>query len=189
MKFLGLDTSNKFLVISLMDKDQEVFFSKLEVYRNASELTNMEIDKAFKAVGWHPSDLDAVVVTRGPGSFTGIRIAMSIAKVLATTLNIPLYSLSSLNFYAGLKDTSVILDARSAKAYYGEFKDGKTISEEMLKLEEIKDKDPSNIIGEVSLLGGEDKFLSLEKHFLDLKDFWRLESALEAKPDYYKSNL
>ena len=189
MKVLGLDTSNKFLVISLMENDQEVYFVNLDVYRNASEITNTEIDAAFKAVGWSPKDLEAIVVTRGPGSFTGIRIAMSIAKVMATTLNIPLYSLSSLNFYAGLKSTSVILDARSSKAYYGEFIEGKTIYEAMLSLDEIKEKDSLSIIGEVSLLGGKDKFLSLENNFLNLKDFWKLESALDAKPDYYKSNL
>lgn len=189
MKVLGLDTSNKFLIISLMENNQEVYFSNLQIYRNASELANVEIDKAFKAVGWFPKDLEAIVVTRGPGSFTGIRIAMSVAKVMATTLDIPLYSLSSLNFYAGLKSTSVILDARSDKAYYGEYDNGKTLREEMLTIDQIKKINPKNLIGETSLINGEDKFLPLENNFLELKEYWRKESALEAKPDYYKSNL
>lgn len=189
MKVLGLDTSNKFLVISLMENDTEIFFSNLDVYRNASEITNLEIDRAFKAVGWIPQDLGAIVVTRGPGSFTGIRIAMSIAKVMATTLDIPLYSLSSLNFYAGLKNTSVILDARSAKGYYGEFSAGKTIYEAMLKVDEIENKTYDSIIGEVSLISGADNFLSLKNNFINLKNFWKLESALEAKPDYFKRVL
>lgn len=189
MKILGLDTSNKFVIINLIENDKVVYFKKLDVYRNASEITNYQIDLAFKAVAWKASDLEAVVVTRGPGSFTGIRIGMTIAKVICTTFKIPLYSLTSLNYYAGLNDTAVILDARSNKAYFGEYKDGITLNEAMLNLDEIKSKDYQNIIGELSILNKEDNFLDLKEHFILLKDFWRKESYLEAKPEYYKSNL
>lgn len=189
MKILGLDTSNKFLVITLIEDDKVVYHIRLEVYRNASEITNHQIDLAFKEVGWRAKDLDAVVTTRGPGSFTGIRIGMSIAKVICTTFDIPLYSISSLNYYAGLEDTAVILDARSNKAYFGEYNEGKTLNEAMLTIEEIKAKTINNIIGELKVLDKEDKFLDLRDNFLLLKDFWREESYLDAKPDYYKSNI
>lgn len=189
MKVLGLDTSNKFVVITLMQDDQVVYHNKLDVYRNASEITNYQIDLAFKIVDWKAKDLDAVVVTRGPGSFTGIRIGMSIAKVITTTFKIPLYSISSLKYYAGLHNTAVILDARSKKGYYGEYSNGKTIIEDMFTLDEIKAKKYDNILGEVSIIGSVDKFLDTKQHFLDLKEFWKKESSLDAKPEYYKSNL
>ncbi len=189
MKVLGLDTSNKFLTITLMDDDKVIFHIKLDVYRNASEITNYQIDAAFKEAGWKPSDLDAVVTTRGPGSFTGIRIGMSIAKVICTTLNIPLYSLSSLNYLAGIKDVSVVIDARSSKVYYGEYKNGKTLKEGMYNIEALELVKNQEIIGEASILGLEDKFYDLKDNFILLRQYWQKESALDAKPEYYKSNL
>lgn len=189
MKCLGLDTSNKFVIISLMDNNEVVYYDKLDVYRNASEITNYQINLAFKQVNWVPTDLDCVVVTRGPGSFTGIRIGMSIAKVICTTLDIPLYSISSMNYYAGLNDVAVVLDARSNKAYYGKYKAGKTIVESMYPIDEVKTFNDKNIIGELSILNLDDHFLDLKDNFLLLKEFWRNESSLEAKPDYYKSNI
>lgn len=189
MKYLGLDTSNKFVIISLMDNNKVIYHNKLDVYRNASEITNYQIDLAFKQVDWTPSDLDGVIVTRGPGSFTGIRIGISIAKVICTTLNIPLYSINSMNYYAGLNDLAVVLDARSNKAYYGKYKDGETLTEGMYPLDEVNKFKDKNIIGELSILDLEDKFLDLKDNFLLLKDFWRKESSLDAKPDYYKSNI
>lgn len=189
MKILGLDTSNKFVIITLMESDKVIYHDKLDVYRNASEITNYKIDLAFKKVNWKPKDLNAVVVTRGPGSFTGIRIGMSIAKVMTSTLDIDLYSLSSMNYYAGLNDLSVVLDARSSKGYYGKYKNGKTIIEDLYTIEAIKDLKNESFIGELSILGLEDKFLDLKDNFILLKHFWRKESYFDAKPDYYKSNL
>lgn len=189
MKILGLDTSNKFIIISLMEEYKEVYFKKINVYRNASELTNLEIDKAFKEVGWKPKELESVVVTKGPGSFTGVRIAMSIAKVLTTTLSIPLYTISSLKFYAGLKSAAVILDARSNKVYYGNFEKGKTVKEEMIQIKDIENQKVFPSIGELSIIDKEDNFNLLENNFIDLKEFWIKESSLEAKPQYFKSNL
>lgn len=187
MKVLGLDTSNKFLIISLIENDEVVFFERSEVYRNASEITNEKIAIAFRENGWKPADLDAVVVTRGPGSFTGIRIAMSIAKVMCTTLDIPLYSLSSMHYYAGLDDTAVILDARSNKVYIGHYKGGETLSEGMSLIDEIEITD--KMIGELSVFELDDKYNDLKNNFLLLKPYWKLESALHAKPVYYKDNI
>ena len=189
MKYLGLDTSNKFVIITLIKDNEVVFFEKLNVYRNASEITNSEIDKAFKQVNWQPSDLDGVVVTKGPGSFTGVRIGMSIAKVICSTLDIPLYSLNSMNYYAGLNDVAVVLDARSKKLYYGKYQAGEPILEGLFTIEKVLSFKDENIIGEASILGIKDQFLPLKDNFLLLKQFWQQEDKFNAKPDYYKSNI
>ncbi len=170
-----------------MENDEVIFFERSEVYKNASEISNDKIAKAFNQVGWKPANLDAVLVTRGPGSFTGIRIAMSIAKVIATTLDIPLYSLSSMHYYAGLDDVSVVLDARSNKVYIGHYKGGETLSEKLLSIDEVKIND--NMLGELSVLGLPDKYNDLKNNFLLLKPYWKLESALAAKPEYFKKNI
>ncbi|NLC55109.1 MAG: hypothetical protein GX769_04425 [Erysipelothrix sp.] len=53
-------------------------------------------------------------------------------------------------------------------------------------LELVKNQE---IIGEASILGLEDKFYDLKDNFILLRQYWQKESALDAKPEYYKSNL
>ena len=79
-----------------------------------------------------PADLDKIVVAKGPGSYTGVRIGVTIAKTLAWTLNIPLVGISSLEaLAAGVARhfdgfVSPLFDARRGQIYTGlyQFKDG-----------------------------------------------------------------
>ncbi|MGB1317214.1 MAG: tRNA (adenosine(37)-N6)-threonylcarbamoyltransferase complex dimerization subunit type 1 TsaB, partial [Flavobacteriales bacterium] len=73
------------------------------------------IDEAIKEAGLKASDLDAVCVAKGPGSYTGLRIGVSAAKGLCYGLEIPLISVGSLesmahwatvNFKADLDEVS-----------------------------------------------------------------------------------
>ncbi|WP_305068849.1 tRNA (adenosine(37)-N6)-threonylcarbamoyltransferase complex dimerization subunit type 1 TsaB [Limosilactobacillus equigenerosi] len=54
------------------------------------------MDTLMQQVNWEPQDLDRVVVAAGPGSYTGVRIAVTTAKTLAATLKIELVVVSSL---------------------------------------------------------------------------------------------
>ena len=83
--------------------------------------------------------MDEVNVTIGPGSFTGIRIGMCIAKVLASMKNIPLKAISSLNAYASLGKKIVILDAKAKRVYLGIYNDNeKVIDETVVEIETLK---------------------------------------------------
>lgn len=72
-------------------------------------------------------DLDAIGVNIGPGSFTGIRAGITIARVLAQQTNIKLIGIPSLEILSKLNKTSkksiVVSDARKNKVYYAEYKD------------------------------------------------------------------
>ena len=93
---LFLDTSTKYLCIGIA-KDNKVIYKVQEVaLQKQSELTIPYLQKALSEVNLTLNDIDEVVVTIGPGSFTGIRIGMCIAKVLASMKNIPLKAISSL---------------------------------------------------------------------------------------------
>ena len=187
MYYLGIDTSNKYLIISIFSDEEVVYFKQEKGKRNASERCNILIKEAFESCDIMPKDLKAIVVTRGPGSFTGVRIGMSIAKVLAMTLDIDLYSLSSLEYFVGLNTSKIILDARSKKVFLGEVNKGKLVSEELVSIDSLDLN--LDYLGDTSLINQIDNYLVLKNHFLDLKESWIKESYFDAKPTYLKSNI
>lgn len=138
---LFLDTSTKYLCIGLA-KDNQIFYKfQQEAIKKQSELTIPFLQKALEENGLTLNQIDEVNVTIGPGSFTGIRIGMCIAKVLASTNNIPLKAISSLNAYASLGKKIVILDAKAKRVYLGIYNNNEKIIDETVieisKLEEL----------------------------------------------------
>jgi tRNA threonylcarbamoyladenosine biosynthesis protein TsaB len=84
-------------------------------------------------------DIEAIVVVRGPGSFTGIRIGLSAAKGWAQPAGIPLISLSRLELIAGVSGLPHVLatvDAGRGDYYVGEYREGRKIAESLLSQEE-----------------------------------------------------
>ena len=90
MKILALDTSNHPMSVALVEDDQLKATTTLNTVRNHSIYVLPTIDDLMQKVAWQPQDLDRIVVAKGPGSYTGIRIAVTLAKTLAKTLNCPL---------------------------------------------------------------------------------------------------
>lgn len=67
---------------------------------HGSEILNLKIKQLLAKGKIKPTHLDALAVDRGPGSFTGCRIAANVAKTMAFTLDIPLFSTTSLDAMA-----------------------------------------------------------------------------------------
>jgi tRNA threonylcarbamoyladenosine biosynthesis protein TsaB len=85
-------------------------------------------------------DLQAIVVARGPGSFTGIRVGLSTAKGLAEAARIPVIAVSQLAllaFSSGLPHVLAIIDAGRGQYYAGEYRAGQMLSESLLSKAEI----------------------------------------------------
>lgn len=96
MYTLFIDTHNEKIVIVLY-KDKKVFCIKEEeAVKNHSVMTMPLINEILENNNIDTSDLSEIIVCNGPGSFTGIRIGVTIAKTLAYTLNIPIKTISSL---------------------------------------------------------------------------------------------
>ena len=105
-----------------------------------SELTIPVLKEALNESKLTLHDINEIVVTIGPGSFTGIRIGMCIAKVLASIGKIPLKAISSLNAYANKGKKIVILDAKANRAYLGIYNDNaKVIDECVVTIEKLKE--------------------------------------------------
>lgn len=100
MKILAIDTSNHPMSVALVEDHQLKATMTLNMVRNHSIYVMPTINHLFSLVNWQPEDLDRVVVAKGPGSYTGVRIAVTTAKTLAMTLNIELVGISSLKVIA-----------------------------------------------------------------------------------------
>lgn len=88
-------------------------------------------------------DLNAISVNIGPGSFTGIRAGITIARVLCQQSNIKLIGVPSLQILSFLnkteKVTNVVLDARKNKVYFGKYLNGKILQNpQLVELDEIQ---------------------------------------------------
>lgn len=178
MKTLYMDSAHKYLIIVLADGQEIQASCALSCWKKQSETLFPELIKLMDEAHWAVDDLDEVVITDGPGSYTGVRIAMSVAKVLCTTKNIPLFCLSSLQLYAGLAEhTFVMMDARSQRAYCTLLHKGNFLMEEqILNITDIqtlmKEKDYT-FIGDIDLCDKIPVAIDFVKNFVDLRPFAR----------------
>lgn len=141
MYTLILDTSTKLMYIILVDDE-------INEYKVFTRLTNKDhsryivddIYNMLKENNLTPSNLSKIVVGRGPGSYTGLRVSGTVAKILSYTLNIKLYSVSSIYLLtSGYKgEVSGLINARRNNFFIGIYNDDKEILEDrLLSLDEI----------------------------------------------------
>ena len=190
---LLIDTSAKYLAVGLSKDGNIVASTQFEAWQKQSELTISEIERLFKMTKINPKEVTRVIVSNGPGSYTGIRIGLTIAKVFATTRKIPLCLVSSLNMLCGSKGKKIsLIDARSKRAYVGIYEDGKAITDDkVLTLEEIKnlisEYPDFEIVGDSHLLGIDKREIDLIKNLENLSNIVKdIENPHFAVPIYLK---
>ena len=124
MLILGIDTSTKICTCSIFDSENGVIAeTSLSVKKNHSNIVMPIIDNLFKISDLTTNDIDKIAVAIGPGSFTGVRIALGIAKGLAMALNKPLIAVNELDILeaiaSGNKNEIIpLIDARKERVYY-----------------------------------------------------------------------
>ena len=124
MLILGIDTSTKICTCSIFDSENGVIAeTSLSVKKNHSNIVMPIIDNLFKVSDLTINDIDKIAVAIGPGSFTGVRIALGIAKGLAMALNKPLIAVNELDILeaiaSGNKNEIIpLIDARKERVYY-----------------------------------------------------------------------
>lgn len=189
MKTLLLDSTYKDLNVGL-DIDGEMHKISYECFQRQSELMISEIDKILKENNVNPKDINEIVVTHGPGSFTGLRIALTIAKVYCYAVKCPCYSLSSLNVLIKKGVPSIcLLNARSGRSYFGVYKNNEIIEEDQILtndkvLEYIKNHPDYAVCGDVEYLGIEgykadliDNMYFLKNENNKVKDIYTLKAV------------
>lgn len=178
MVTLLLDSSFRGLAVGLADDHQIIDEIRYDAWQRQSELLVPELDRLLKRNHLTRDDIQDVMVSIGPGSYTGIRIALTVAKVTSFALNIPLYAVSSLQILkVEEKPTIVVINARSGRSYVGVYQGATTLLNDcVMTNEEVLDycKEHSDY-----LIGGDAAHLNLEAIPVDpLAEMFGLKASL-----------
>ncbi|EID25466.1 MULTISPECIES: tRNA (adenosine(37)-N6)-threonylcarbamoyltransferase complex dimerization subunit type 1 TsaB [Streptococcus] len=157
MKVLAFDTSSKALSLAILEDKQVLAETMINIKKNHSITLMPAIDFLMGSLDWTPKDLDRIVVAEGPGSYTGLRIAVATAKTLAHTLNIELVGMSSLLALVPRQQEGLVvplMDARRNNVYAGFYENAKPVMPEAHLsfaevLEKVKDAEHVTFVGEV----------------------------------------
>ena len=133
MTTLAFDTSTEILGICLEQDDKYYSYTAKAGLKHSENLLK-EIDHLYSSSGIDKKDTGLIVCAKGPGSFTGLRIGMSIAKGLADGFDCPVISVPTLDIlaygYSYLKGAVMpILDAKSGKVFTAVYAGGKRVSD------------------------------------------------------------
>ncbi|MFW6000976.1 MAG: tRNA (adenosine(37)-N6)-threonylcarbamoyltransferase complex dimerization subunit type 1 TsaB [Halanaerobium sp.] len=121
MLILGIDTSTDILALSIMEDQKLLGEYNLSLKRQHSEKLIPLIKEILALLNINPEDLDGVAVGIGPGSFTGVRIAITAAKMMGRINSIPVKGISTLEIMAaGVRAEYILplIDARRNRIYY-----------------------------------------------------------------------
>ena len=139
-----LETSTSLCSVALCDKDGVVAVRESDESKSHASLLSVFINELLSGAGLKASELEAVAVSKGPGSYTGLRIGVSTAKGICYAASIPLIGIeTTLSMFHGITDTIKsrygtdktslfvpMLDARRMEVYYSILaSDGKIVRE------------------------------------------------------------
>lgn len=83
VNILSLETSSLYGSIAVQRDDELIEYIKLTTDRRTAQSLAPAVADLLKHVGWEPTDVDLIAVTTGPGSFTGLRVGVTMAKTFA----------------------------------------------------------------------------------------------------------
>lgn len=188
-----LDSSNTSLTVGLANEKGVLESTSYEAWQSQSEHMIPELDTLLNKYGVTYKDISDVVVSVGPGSYTGVRIAITIAKTIAVATGAKLYGISSLRCQKDCKNQSIcVINARSGRSYFGVFEDDKVLIEDQILtndkvLEYIKQNPTFTVCGNAAYLGVEGKEPDIARELFNL---WKVSSPVEdplaLKPVYMK---
>lgn len=124
MIWLGIETANAPLSVSVV-KDGKIVAEVVQNIKLTHSVGAMPaIEEVMKKAGIEASQIDAIAVSKGPGSYTGVRIGVTLAKTLAWSMQKPLVGVSSLKVLAANARLTnelicALFDARRQNVYAG----------------------------------------------------------------------
>ena len=145
MKILFLDTSSFFVTVAILEDDKVLYEYKDVITDDMSSRIMPIISEGFNSVAFSIKDIDRIFVVNGPGSFTGVRIGVTIAKTIAWALKIKISTISSLEYLATTNcDTKYIIpmiDARRGYVFAGVYDSNlnSILEDQYIKYDDLND--------------------------------------------------
>lgn len=187
-----LDSSNTNLSVGIAKDNILLDYISYEAWQRQSEYMIVELNKLLEKHNIKKEDITDVMVAKGPGSYTGVRIAITIAKTIAVALNAKLYAVSSLRVEKNGDVPSIcLINARSNRSYVGVYQGQEILlndcimkNDEVMKY--IADHPDYSVCGDTKYLNVESIESNTMKEMLDLKDSLESINPLSLKPVYMK---
>jgi len=155
---LNIETATKNCSVAIAKNGETILCKEIaeEGYSHAEKL-HVFIEEVIAEAGISVQDLDAIAVSQGPGSYTGLRIGVSAAKGLCFALNIPLIAVDTLQTLAAQVNVSEgkiipMLDARRMEVYSAVFNANLEI-ERPIQAEIITEESFKNLIETIYFVG------------------------------------
>lgn len=173
MTSLIMDTSNQYLLVALYENGQCLESIQELGSQRQSENAIPYLEKLLKKYNKELSEIDEMIITRGPGSYTGERVAMTIAKTLSVITDVKIKAISSLAAYAGLHKCVSVIDARSHKVFVCVYNQGHPQVEEQLVMVEdfqtfMKDFSNYQVVGQSEVVGYPMREMNLAENLYQL---------------------
>lgn len=147
MKILAIDTSTLVLGVAVVEEGKVLGEVTTNLHKTHSERLMPTVARLLEDLTIELEDIQAITVTLGPGSYTGIRIGVTTAKTLAWARNLPLYAESSLTVLAmnGKRFPGLVVplfDARRNRVYTGIYRSnaegvGEVLGQQVIEVKEL----------------------------------------------------
>jgi tRNA threonylcarbamoyladenosine biosynthesis protein TsaB len=126
-RVLGIETSTRQATLALAVEGQVVAETQLPEAQRTAQSLAPALDAILREATWSPESIDLVSVTRGPGSFTGLRIAVTTAKTFAYAVNAQLLSLNTLDVIveqlpSDVTQAAVVMDAQRQQLFAAKYR-------------------------------------------------------------------
>lgn len=172
---LYLDTTNKNLTVVILQNNNVLVNSSFDAWQKQTELALPTISELLVQCQLKLKDINQVVIATGPGSYTGIRVAITFVKTLKVlNPSLSIFSVNSLLLQIGLQKAVSILPAYNKKSYLAAYDKGKNIIAPQLVDNNAKKgiiSDLSHYVLIENLQGCDiiSNFKSLVSHFNEIK--------------------
>ena len=197
MKYLYIDTSSAYLYTGIVEEDKLLIEKKKYLEHELSKESLYIVSEMFDEANLSVDDIDKIIVVNGPGSFTGIRIGLTFAKVYAWAKKIEITSISSLDAMAISTNISTnkvpMLNARRGYVYTGIYsKDNELLFDNSyIKLDEFMNS--LNKLDDYKIISNDEE-IELDKieynpNILEIVSYYKNKESInphELNPNYLK---
>ncbi|WP_031543334.1 tRNA (adenosine(37)-N6)-threonylcarbamoyltransferase complex dimerization subunit type 1 TsaB [Mesoplasma photuris] len=184
---LFIDTSNWNFVI-ILEKNNQIIDKKIIL--NTKKISDIAMDEISNLLNQNSltiKNIENIYVTKGPGSYTGVRIGLTIAKTLKSIdKKYNIFLISSLKYQAMNEKVISIFDARGNKSYIGIYDQGISVIEETI----LSNEDIQNIVDQYSDFEIIKDYVNFDfvQAYLKVKDsFDEVKNVDDINPVYIKN--